>query len=301
MLRAIRKEIAVGILRAGMRAAKRGSAGSVESLRRFLLMLGKACLPLRLRLARNMKLAGVYRKGLVDRHFERAADQFAFLMHIFRAGFPDAGVAERFAFDASFRHLQQAYDAGRGVLVVSPHLCSYPVFPRVLSDRIPCSIYLRRSKDPRKHDLDRAIGEAGGGHLVHPPANATRQQRLTVAMDVLRAGRMLYGPPYLPRKPEHGIPVRILGRDVHFPAGVVIMAMRTGAPIVPVDWHYRDGRYHVRCHEPMDFRGRGDRQHRAAAGIRKFAQLMDECLHLHPEMWWNWLDKRWTAIIRNRR
>ncbi len=282
-----------------MRASQQGSAASVEFLRRFALAAVKACLPLRLRLARNMKLAGVYRRGLVDLHFERAADQIGFLMHIFRAGFHDAGVAEKFRFDTSFRHLQEAYEAGRGVLVISPHLCCYPVFPRALSDRIPCSIYLRRSRDPRKHEIDKAIGRAGGGHLVYPPAHATRSERLGVAMRILRQGRVLYITPDVPRKPDQGVPVRILGRLVHFPTGAVIMAMRTGVPIVPVVWHHHGGLYRIRCHEPMEFTGRGDRKRRAAAGMRKFAELMDNCLRQYPEMWWNWLDKRWTAIIRN--
>jgi hypothetical protein len=34
--------------------------------------------------------------------------------------------------------------------------------------------------------------------------------------------------------------------------------------------------------------------------MAEFARLMDEQLHEHPEMWWNWLDKRWTRILRSR-
>ena len=110
---------------------------------------------------------------------------------------------------------------------------------------------------------------------------------------------MLFMTPDLPRKPSEGVAVSILGRRVFFPTGMIIMAMRTGAPIVPALWHREDGVYRVRCFEPMTFNGRGDRRRRAAAGVRKFAELMDRFLRRHPDMWWNWLDKRWTAIIRN--
>jgi lauroyl/myristoyl acyltransferase len=290
----------MGLLSVGVYASQNVGGRGVDLVCATALAAARACLPLRMRLARTMRAAGVYRKGLVDLHLERAADQMTFLMHIFRAGFPDSGVAGRFRFDESFHHLQQAYDARRGVLVVSPHLCCYPLVPRILSDRIPCSIYLRRSREHRKHRINEAIGTAGGGHLVYPPENATRLERLTAAIRVLREGRMLFITPDLPRKADEGVPVRILGRDVHFPTGVAIMAMRTKAPIVALDWHCREGVYNVRCHEPMDLSGRGDRQRRAAAAIRRFAELMDECLRRQPEMWWNWLDKRWTKIIRGR-
>ena len=300
VLRTLRKEAVLSMLRIGMHTSQHTSAAGVELLRGAALAAVKACLPLRTRLARNMKLAGVYRKGLVDLHFERAIDQLGLLMHVFRTGFAHSGVAEKFRFDNSFQYLIQAHEAGRGVLVISPHLCCYPLFPRVLSERILCSIYLRRSTDPRKHAINAAIGRAGGGHLVHPPAGATRFERLAVAIRVLREGRTLFITPDLPRKPDQGVPVTILNRTVHFPTGVPIMAMRTGAPIVIVLWCYRDGLYHVRCHEPMDFSARGKRQHRATAAVRKFAGLMDECIRQQPEMWWNWLDKRWTRIIRNK-
>ncbi len=299
VLRKLRKDATIAMLRAGVWASQRSSPAGVELMRRAVLAAAQGCLPLRVRLERNMKIAGLYRPGLVDRHFERALDQFGFLMHILRAGFEDSGVAKRFRFDGSFRHLQEAYNQGRGVLLASPHLCCYPLYPRVVSSRIPCSIYLRRSRDPRKHQINKAIGQAGTGHLVYPPANASPSQRLGVAMGVLREGRMLFITPDLPRKPSEGVAVRIMSRTVYFPAGMIIMSMRTGAPIVPTLWHYQDGRYHVRCCEPLTFSSRGNRRARAAAGVRKFAELMDEFLHEHPEMWWNWLDKRWTAIIRN--
>jgi hypothetical protein len=50
----------------------------------------------------------------------------------------------------------------------------------------------------------------------------------------------------------------------------------------------------------MSLSARGDRENRAAAVMGRFAELMDRCLREQPETWWNWLDKRWTRIIRNK-
>jgi len=221
------------------------------------------------------------------------------LAHVFRAGFTDSGCPERFRFDGSLGLLEQAHAAGRGVVNIAPHICGYPVYPPIVSPRIPCSIYLRRNKDPRKMRINEAIGLAGRGHLVYPPAGSGKAQRLQVAIDVLRQGRMLFITPDTPRKPHQGVPVTIFGRTVHFPTGVFVMSLRTRAPVVPTFWHWQDGAYHIRYGQPIELSRGGGLRTQAEAATQKWARSVDAFFHEHPEMWWNWLDKRWTQILRN--
>jgi lauroyl/myristoyl acyltransferase len=298
--RPLRKFVTIGLLRIGALLARRTDRQGVERLRRLGHSALRATLPLRYRIVRNMRRAGVYHEELENEHLERAGDQMEFLMHILRAGYPDSGVGERFCFDQSLSNLHQAHEAGRGVLVLSPHLCGYPVFPRVLAEHVPTSIYLRRSPDPSKHALNVLMGQAGGGDLVFPPPNGSPAQRLSVAIGVLRKRRALYVTPDLPRKANEGVPVTVWSRTVHFSTGVMVMAMRTGSPAVIATWFFHDGRYYVRFGEPMEISRRGDRQHHAHKAMLAFARATDEHLHEHPEMWWNWLDKRWTRILRRR-
>ena len=298
--RPLRKFVTIGLLRIGAFLARRTDRHGVERLRRLGHSALRAALPLRNRIVRNMRRAGVYREGLENEHLERAADQMEFLMHMLRAGYPDSGVGQRFCFDESLSNLHQAHEAGRGVLVLSPHLCGYAVFPRVLAEHVPTSIYLRRSPDPSKHALNVLTGQAAGGDLVFPPPNGSPAQRLNVAMAVLRKQRALYVTPDLPRKANEGVPVTVWNRTVYFPTGVMIMAMRTGSPTVVATWFFRDGHYHVRFGEPMEISRHGDRQHHAHQAMLAFAKTMDQHLHEHPGMWWNWLDKRWTRILRRR-
>lgn len=299
LLRQIRKTLTFGGLRVGMEIARRADNRLVvESLGGALTGLALSLLPLRVRLARNMKLTGVYHPDLLNAYFARAVDQMVMLAHVFRAGFARSGCPEKFKFDDSFVLLEQAYAAGKGVINISPHICGYPVYPPIVSPRIPCSIYLRRNKDPRKMRITEAIGLAGNGHLVYPPAGATRAQRLQVAIDVLRTGRMLFITPDTPRKPHQGVPVTILGRTVYFPTGVFVMSLRTGAPVVPTVWYWSDGAYHIRYDQPIELARGGRVKQKVESATRKWAKSVDAFLHEHPEMWWNWLDKRWTRTIR---
>jgi len=299
VLREIRKAVTIGGLRVGKEIASRADDGGiVESMRWVMKGLTKAAIPLRTRLATNMKHAGIYRRGLVDEHFDRVIDQMAMLAHVFRAGFPNSGCPEKFVFDDSFKHLQQAYDLGKGVINIAPHICSYPIYPPIVSPRIPCAIYLRRGKDPRKASLNEAIGLAGKGELISPPPGATKPQRLQVAIDILRKGKLLFIAADTPRKSHEGAAVEIFGRTTYFPTGIFVMSLRTGAPVVPVWWHWEDGVYRIRYDEPIMLQRGRNLRGQAADAVQAWGRKVDAFFHEHPDMWWNWLDKRWTRIVR---
>jgi lauroyl/myristoyl acyltransferase len=102
-----------------------------------------------------------------------------------------------------------------------------------------------------------------------------------------------------PRKSGNGVKVTIFGKAVYFPIGVYIMSLRTSAPVVPVTWHWENGKYHIHYDEPIELKRGGNLTSKAEAATQKWARSCDSYLHRHPEMWWNWLDKRWTRIIRN--
>lgn len=297
--RNLRKRMTHKFLKWGQEFAQKSDRAGVERSRQILVRLTKTAIPLRKRLEQNMQLAGVYQSHLIDAHFERAVDQMIMLAHVVRAGFPESGCPERFGFDDSFQILEQAYAEGKGLINIAPHICGYPLYAPIVSPRIPCTIYLRRNKDPRKMDINQAMGDAGDGELIYPPEGATRAQRLQVAIDVLRKGKMLFLCADTPRKPDDGVPVTIFGRTAYFPTGVFIMSLRTGAPVVPVTWYWEKGQYHIHYDDPIELSRGGNLKTKATAAVKKWAQSVDSFLHKYPEMWWNWLDKRWTRIIRS--
>ena len=299
--RPARRFLTVRLLQFGAALARRTDRQGIRRIRHIAQASIRFMPPLTRRVVRNMRRAGVHRGGLEDEYLARAADQMEFLMHILRAGYEDSGVSDRFRFDESLSHLKTAHQNKRGVLVLSPHLCCYPVFARVIAEHVPCSIYLRHSRDSGKHALNVSMGQAGDGHLVFPPANGTPAERLNVALGVLREGRALYITPDLPRRPDKGVPVSIWNRTVYFPAGAMTMALRTGAAVVFTNWFYRDEYYHVRFEAPFRLERRRNRAAQTQRAMEAFATTMDNFLHRYPEMWWNWLDKRWTRILRESR
>jgi lauroyl/myristoyl acyltransferase len=297
--RRFRKKLTLGCLRLGQVLAQRGDVRTLEAMRKGLRIFTRSALPLRRRLEKNMRLAGIYREGLLDAYFERAIDQLIFLAHAIQGSFYTSGCHQRFRFDDTFCLLEQAYARGKGIINIAPHICGYPVYAGPVSFRIPCVIYSRNNQDPVKMRITETAAKVGKAEWVYPPNDATKAQRLQVAIDVLRQGKMMFLTPDTPRKPDQGIPVTIFGRRAYFPTGVFVMSLRTGAPVVPVWWHWADGAYHINYGEPIEIQRGGQLREKAGAAMQHWAAQADAFLRKHPDMWWNWLDKRWTYIIRN--
>ena len=147
--------------------------------------------------------------------------------------------------------------------------------------------------------ITETVVKSSNAELISPPVGATKAQRLQVAIDALRQGKMLFLTPDTPRKPEDGVAVEILGKTAHFPTGVFIMSMRTGAPVLPVWWYWKEGCYHVSYSQPIELQRGGGLRQKAETAMKEWGAEVDAFIRAHPEMWWNWLDKRWTKILRN--
>jgi len=299
LLRKIRKKITMDLLHLGQHIATRGSYQTVERLRVVMRGFFRILLPLRWRLRTNIRCAGLDPDGLVDNYFERGIDQMIMLAHGFRSDFHINMLVEQFKFDESFSILEKTYARGKGVITIAPHLTGYPVYGGIISSRIPCTVYQRRNKDPQKMKISQILSTASDkAILISPPVGATKAQRLQVAIDALRRGEMLFLTTDTPRKPHEGVPVTILGKTAHFPTGVFTMSLRTGAPIIPVWWYWKEGFYHVSYGEPIELERGGRLREKAEAATKQWGAQVDAYIRKHPEMWWNWLDKRWTKILR---
>ena len=69
---------------------------------------------------------------------------------------------------------------------------------------------------------------------------------------------------------------------------------------MPVWWHWEEDCYHIRFGEPIELsRGGSKIRDKAEEGMKQWACQMDAFIREHPDMWWNWLDKRWTHILRD--
>lgn len=135
--------------------------------------------------------------------------------------------------------LFEAYDEGRGVVLMSAHLGNPEVFATLLPRLgIPAAIFVEPLADPRVHALIEARRQRAGAQMLTPTPAGVR-----AAITQVRCGGLLGG---LADRDVlgSGAPHLFFGERARMPDGMMEIALRTGAPVL-VGWVTRTapGRY----------------------------------------------------------
>jgi lauroyl/myristoyl acyltransferase len=124
---------------------------------------------------------------------------------------------------------------------------------------------------------------------------------------VLRAGKVLGITPDVLTSRTSGLPVTLFDRTVSLSPGMILLAMRSGAPLITVGGRWfpdpanptRD-RARISFSPPLELpKGdRGDRESALRDGLQRWCSHFEETLRRSPADWLFWLDKGWTKLLR---
>lgn len=81
---------------------------------------------------------------------------------------------------------------------------------------------------------------------------------------------------------RQGVPVTLLGEEARMPGGPARLALRTGAPLIPVSLHYAERTMTVRFHEPVPHDGSPGGDGRMMQGV---ADAFTAAIGGHPVDW----------------
>ena len=275
-----------------------GPAGS----RRLGSVLGSGArwaLPLRRRLAMNFRMAGIEpTAGRLDHYFANFGELVGWSLAVYQAGFARSGVAELIDLDESVAHLDQAVAAGRGVVLAAPHLFCHELGAAAINRRHPVVALVRETKSPGRERLKRRWYEATGMTTVLRPRHTSIVGDTLAYLRLLRRGQVLALTPDLVVPANRGVPVAMFGRQVHLMPGLVVLAMRAGAPVVTALGDRSGPRLRVTFSEPTHFVPSGDHDRGVQRGMQAWCDMLETYLKRFPENWMFWLDKRWTRTLR---
>jgi len=197
-----------------------------------------------------------------------------------------AQMLQRVEFEGEDR-ARLAYSQGKGVLFVTGHFGFWELHAMVHALQIqPIGLLARALDNPYLNDLLENIRQRTGNFVIYRQGTIRR---------VMRALQMKQGVAVL-------IDQHIMGRDAIYvdfferPAAttsaVAALALRTGAPVVPVfALPLANGCYRVIYEHPVE-PPRGD----AADPVRDFTQRCTDVLEMyvrrHPDLWL-WMHRRW--------
>ena len=195
--------------------------------------------------------------------------------------------------------LAAALARGKGVLVLTGHFGNFEVatvaglshFPE-MHGRIH---FVRRAIKPRWLDalVTRRFRRAGFGVM-------SKRGSLDAILDRLAAGDMVVFPFDQHANPPDGIESEFFGHSAWTFKSLAIIALATGAPVVPAaGWREDGGRHVLRFEEPVRLLETDSVGEEIRRNTRAFNAALERLVLRHPEQWF-WVHRRWKDVRRAR-
>lgn len=181
--------------------------------------------------------------------------------------------------------LREPLAAGRGVIVSLPHMANWDwAGAWACLTGAPLATVAERLRPERLFERFVAYREALG--MTVYPLTGGNGDIMGKLAEHLRAGGLVC----LPAERDlsrRGVPVTLFGEPTRMPAGSAMLALRTGADLVPAtmayEGHAPDHRLMVTFHEPIEMPDQ--RVHRIAAITQRIADAFEIGIAAHPEDW----------------
>lgn len=181
-------------------------------------------------------------------------------------------------------YVNQALRQGKGVIALSAHIGNFAVMGgKLLSEGYPFRLVLKLPKDPwmarffagkmEQHGL--AFISAGGDSFPHK--DIMRSLRKNEIVGLISDGDQRVG----------GVPVRFMGRDLAMPPGAAVLALRTGAAILPMFIiRQPDDSHRIFIEPPLEAAASGRSDDIVPDLCREAARIMESYIRRYPTQWY---------------
>ena len=188
--------------------------------------------------------------------------------------------------------LARALERGKGALILTGHFGNFEVatiaglrhFPH-MRGRFH---FIRRAIRPRWLDalVNRRFRQGGFGVVG-------KRGSLDVILERLEAGDLVVFPFDQHASPPDGIAVDFFGHPAGTFKSLAIMALATGAPVVPASsWREHDGSHVLRFEEPLPLIECDKVSEEIRRNTRAYNATLEVLVLRHPEQWF-WVHRRW--------
>ncbi|HEX3631360.1 MAG TPA: 4'-phosphopantetheinyl transferase superfamily protein [Casimicrobiaceae bacterium] len=188
--------------------------------------------------------------------------------------------------------LARALERGRGVLILTGHFGNFEVATIAGLRHFPYMRgrfhFVRRAIRPRWLDalVNRRFRKGGFGVLG-------KRGSLDAILDRLEAGDIIVFPFDQHASPPDGIAVDFFGQPAGTFKSLAIMALATGAPVVPASsWRDPDGSHVLRFEEALPLIECDKVDEEIRRNTRAYNAMLEILVLRHPEQWF-WVHRRW--------
>jgi len=220
----------------------------------------------------------------VFRHFLIAAFDLMFIPRLSRSGRIKKIVSAH-----GMEHLDRAFAAGRGVMMLTGHFGNWEIL----------GAWLAANGYPRKV-IGRPLFNPGLDRLlvgIRNQAGYTNIARGESSREIIRTikAKGAIGMLIDQDVQVQGVFAPFFGRKAFTPTGPVVLARRFSIPIVPIFCRMNpDFTYEITCHPEIEQGKEKDDQAEITATTSRINHLYEEVIGSAPEQW-VWMHKRWKT------
>ena len=193
---------------------------------------------------------------------------------------PDAEVRARVDLRNEER-LQAALAQGRGVIILGAHIAGYNILaPYTALYHCPAGTFVEPVQPPELFDYVSELRARTGLHLL-----STDREGVLGAIRLLKQNGilMIAGDRYLG---ANGTLVRFFGRPTYLSHGLIVLAQRSGVPILPATLRQLPGgRLLAEIRQPIQLVDTGRRREDLAANMRLVAGELEATIRPVAEQW----------------
>ncbi|HME68389.1 MAG TPA: lysophospholipid acyltransferase family protein [Myxococcota bacterium] len=185
-------------------------------------------------------------------------------------------------------HLAKAAELGRGVFAITAHYGNFEYIPAVVRARLPgasISVVGRTMPTPGMQTMIERRRIRGGGEVIPQDARAI--------LRALREGTIIgILIDHYTRERRGGVLVPFLGVRAWTTAGPALLALRTGAPAVPLHIHrLRNGHHRIHVEPALELPQSRDRERDVAAATALMNEAVGRWIREDPVPW-TWSHRR---------
>lgn len=185
----------------------------------------------------------------------------------------------------------EAQERGKGVFLMSAHLGNWEMLA-ALHRRYtgPMTVIYKRTKNPYIDKYIRSIREQNG---VTPISRRNSSRKIIAT---LRRGETVGILPDLHARNRQSVMADFFGRPAATNYGMALLAMKTGAPVVPAFVvRSADGTYKCIYEKPIYLQQAGTREKDVELAISACNSIIENYIRKYPEQWY-WVNDRWKSI-----
>lgn len=198
---------------------------------------------------------------------------------------------ERLVVFQGMENLHEAVEKGRGVFILTAHFGNWELMSAALSARLKDPAIVVRPIDfqPFERFMQELRTRFGTG--IIPKQKAMR--RLLEAMKHKRVVGIL-----LDQNVDwyEGVFVNFLGARACTNKGLALVALKTGAPVVPVfSVRQKDGRFRIIVEPELSLIRTGDKIKDIEENTALFTAVIEKYIRHYPDHWF-WFHRRWKTL-----